>query len=155
MLISPQYCYCLHSKGPLYIGFAHTRHATIPSAADADAKAESSLLVRGGSRNSTMKIYRSVPMVYNAATSQIWFGPHVSFPQPADALATPWTHYAGRKRALKDVQFPFGFHAQAGGLGGYVLALEYQDRCPAWALLSTHVLCSIFGPLLQTASAAE
>lgn len=132
-----------HWGGPLYFGFAHTRHAAVLGRGSANSNSTST---------NAMKVYRSVPMIFNADTFTIRFGPHVSFRQPDDALAKPWTQYAGRTRELKDVQFPFGFHTQTSSRVHYRLAVEYQDRCPAWAILDTKVMCSLFGKLIQSAT---
>jgi hypothetical protein len=142
----------LHWKDALYVGFAHTRHAAPPNR-------KTPLVANVPTSHSPDKVYRAVPFVFNAVSTGLEFGVPVHFQQPVDPLAEPWVAFAGRKRPWKDVQFPYGFHVErhpttSAGTLQFRLALEYQDRCPAWVALDSILFCRMFKGILQTAAVA-
>ena len=84
------------------------------------------------------RMYRSVPIVFNAETLELQFGSPITFPSPAHKNAIPWAR-DGQEEVFRDVQFPYDLKMR----GNYVyIGVEFQDRCPSLVRMNLTAFCA-------------
>ena len=115
---------------PFYVGFVHTRQVIDRSAMKTSVV---SPFCGGGESTKRCTVYRSVPVVLNAATYKTWYGEELHLTPPDHPNASP------KAGDTKDVQYPYDFTFDSNG--DVKLCLEFQDSCPGWAHINFQDFC--------------
>jgi hypothetical protein len=128
---------------PWYVGVAHTR-GRVGDFRQLQPLVHATMILREHSFEEEQskqamhkRMYRAVPMIFNAHTLELQFGPPITFPRPAHTNAIPWAR-DGQDAVHRDVQFPYDLQVR----GNHVyIGVEFQDRCPTLVRLNVSAFC--------------